>query len=53
MLALLIYSYATGLFGSRRIEQSTYDSVPVRILTADSHPDHDTLGTFRRENQAC
>ena len=52
MLALLIYSYATGTFGSRRIEQSTYDSVPVRLLTADTHPDHDTICTFRRENPA-
>jgi transposase len=52
LLALLIYSYATGIFGSRRIEQSTHDSVPVRLLTADTHPDHDTLCTFRRENQA-
>jgi transposase len=52
LLALLIYSYATGNFGSRRIEQSTYDSVPVRLLTADTHPDHDTLCTFRRENKA-
>jgi len=51
LLGLLIYSYATGTFGSRRIEQSTYDSVPVRLLTADTHPDHDTLCTFRRENQ--
>ena len=51
LLGLLIYSYATGLFSSRRIEQSTYDSVPVRLLTADTHPDHDTLCTFRRENQ--
>jgi len=52
LLGLLIYSYATGTFGSRRIEQSTYDSVPVRVLTADTHPDHDTLCTFRRENRA-
>lgn len=52
LLGLLLYSYATGTFGSRRIEQSTYDSVPVRLLTADTHPDHDTLCTFRRENQA-
>ena len=52
LLGLLIYSYATGTFASRRIEQSTYDSVPVRLLTADTHPDHDTLCTFRRENQA-
>src|SRR5713226_8917461 len=52
MLALLIYSYATGTFGSRRIEQSSRDSVPVRLLTADTHPDHDTICTFRRENKA-
>lgn len=52
LLALLLYSYATGTFGSRRIEQSTHDSVPVRLLTGDTHPDHDTLCTFRRENQA-
>src|ERR1035438_7224850 len=52
LLALLIYSYATGTFGSRRIEQSTYDSVPVRRLTADTHPDHDPICTFRRENKA-
>jgi transposase len=51
LLGLLIYSYATGSFSSRRIEQNTYDSVPVRVLTADTHPDHDTLCTFRRENQ--
>lgn len=52
LLALLIYSYATGTFRSRRIEQSTYDSVPVRLLTADTHPDHDTLCTFRKDNEA-
>lgn len=38
LLGLLIYSYATGTFGSRRIEQSTYDSVPVRLLTAARIP---------------
>jgi transposase len=51
MLALLIYCYATGTFSSRRIEQATYDSVPVRVLTADTHPDHDTVCTFRRQNK--
>jgi hypothetical protein len=49
---LLVYIYATGVFGSRRIEQSTYDNVAVRLLTADTHPAHDTICTFRRENQA-
>jgi transposase len=49
LLALLIYSYATGTFGSRRIEQNTHDSVPVRLIAADTHPDHDTICAFRRE----
>ena len=52
LLALLIYRYATGTFASRRIEQSTYDSVPVRLLTADTHSDPDTICTFRSENKA-
>lgn len=52
LLALLIYSYASGVFSSRQIERSTTDSVAVRVLCADTHPDHDTLCTFRRENAA-
>jgi transposase len=52
MLALLIYSYATGVFASRAIERNTYDSVPVRVLCADTHPDHDTICAFRRRNDA-
>jgi transposase len=52
LLGLLIYSYATGTFGSRRIARSTFENVAVRLITADTHPDHDTICTFRRENQA-
>src|SRR5437762_6277427 len=52
LLALLLYCYATGVFSSRRIEQATYDSVPVRMICGDTHPDHDTICTFRRENKA-
>ena len=52
LLSLLVYSYATGTFGSRRIEQTTYDNVAVRLITGDTHPDHDTICTFRRENKA-
>jgi transposase len=52
MLALLIYAYATGLFSSRRIERATYESVAVRYLCANHHPDHDTVAKFRRENEA-
>ena len=51
MLALLIYSYANGIFSSRRIEKATYRDLCVRYLTADQHPDHDTICKFRRENE--
>jgi transposase len=50
MLALLIYCYANSLFSSRRIERATYRDVAVRYLTADTHPDHDTICAFRRNN---
>jgi hypothetical protein len=36
------------VFSSRKIERATYDSVAFRYLGAGSHPDHDTLATFRR-----
>ena len=52
LLSLLVYSYATGTFGSRRIEQTTYDNVAVRLITGDTHPDHDTICTFRAQNKA-
>ena len=52
MMALLIYAYCTGLFSSRRIERATYDSVALRYLCSNHHPDHDTIAKFRRENEA-
>jgi transposase len=53
MLALLIYSYATGRFGSRRIEAATYSDVAVRYLCANHHPDHASLCEFRVTNEAA
>ena len=50
MLALLIYCYANGIFSSRRVERATHRDVAVRFIAADTHPDHDTIATFRREN---
>ena len=50
MLELLIYCYANGVFSSRRIERATYRDIAVRFLTGNTHPDHDTICTFRREN---
>jgi len=48
LLAILVYGYATGVFSSRKLEMATYDSVAFRYIAAGSHPDHDTLATFRR-----
>ena len=53
MLALLIYCYANGIFSSRRIERATHRDIAVRFIAADTHPDHDTIATFRRENLAA
>lgn len=50
MLGLLIYSYANGVFSSRRIEGATYRDVAMRYLCANTHPDHDTICEFRRRN---
>lgn len=50
MLALLVYSYANGIFGSRRIERATYRDLGVRYVAANLHPDHDTICSFRRNN---
>ena len=48
LLALLFYGYATGVFSSRKLEQATHDSVALRFITGDAHPDHDTIATFRK-----
>lgn len=48
MTKLLFYAYCIGVPSSRRIEKSTYDSIPFRVLAANQSPDHDTISEFRR-----
>lgn len=48
LLSLLIYGYATRVFSSRALERATYDSVAVRFIAGNEHPDHDTIATFRQ-----
>jgi transposase len=50
MLGLLIYCYAQGIFSSRQIERATHQNISVRYLAGNTHPDHDTVAKFRREN---
>ena len=36
------------MFSSRKLERATYDSLAIRFIAANDHPDHDTIATFRR-----
>lgn len=50
MVRVLLYGYATGVYSSRKLEAKTYDDVAFRYLSADAHPDHDTLSEFRKRH---
>src|SRR5260370_12091470 len=48
LAALLLYGYATGTFSSRALERASYDSIAFRYISANTHPDHDTINSFRK-----
>jgi transposase len=48
MTSLLLYAYCMGIPSSRKIETATYRQIPFRVMTADQHPDHDTIADFRK-----
>ena len=48
MVRVLLYGYCVGGMSSRRRERATHDDVAFRYLSADQHPDHDTLANFRQ-----
>jgi hypothetical protein len=50
MIRLLVYGYCLGVGSSRRIERATQEDVAFRFLSADTHPDHDTIATFRKRH---
>jgi len=50
MMKLLIYAYCTGKPSSRRIERATWEEVAYRVLSADQHPDHDSIAEFRKRH---
>jgi len=53
MTKLVLYAYCVGVPGSRRIERSTYEVIPFRVLAANQHPDHDTIAEFRKRHLAA
>jgi len=50
MLKLLVYGYCTGKPSSRKIEKATWEEVAYRVLSADQHPDHDSISEFRKRH---
>jgi transposase len=48
MVRLLLYAYVVGTRSSRGIEKATYEDVAFRYLSADPHPDHDSIAEFRK-----
>ena len=51
MVRLLLYGYCLGMVSSRRLERATYEDVAFRYLSADAHPDHDTIAAFRKRHR--
>ncbi|MCB9664226.1 MAG: IS1182 family transposase [Alphaproteobacteria bacterium] len=53
MVALLLYSYCTGTFSSRRIALATYEDVATRFISGDQHPFFTRVAAFRRDHLAA
>jgi len=47
MISLIFYCLVTGILSSRKMERATWESIPVRYITGNLHPDHDTIASFR------
>ena len=47
MLKLLIYSYCSGIFSSRKVAEGLVELVPLRYLAAGNAPRHLTIARFR------
>lgn len=50
MVRVLLYGYCVGVMSSRRMERASYEDVAFRYLSADQHPDHDTIAAFRQRH---
>ncbi len=50
MLKLLIYSYSSGVFSSRRIEKSIRENIAFRVLAAGHFPGYRSIARFRKDH---
>lgn len=52
MLSLIFYGYSTGIFSSRKLENASYELIPVRYICGNLHPDHTSIANFRKSHIA-
>jgi len=50
MVSLLLYAYSVGIPSSRRIEKATIEDIAFRVISANQHPDHDSICSFRKRH---
>ena len=50
MVPLLLYAYCIGVASSRQIEKRTHEDVAFRMISANRHPDHDSICEFRKRH---
>lgn len=50
MVKVLLYSYANGIYSSRRIARGLVDNVALRYLSAGNTPDFRTISDFRKRH---
>jgi len=48
MTKILVYSYCTGIFSSRKIQKRLIEDVAFRVLAAGNQPDFRTISDFRK-----
>lgn len=53
MLAVMLYGYCHGERASRQLERLCRESVPYRVLAADTAPDHCAFARFRQRHEAA
>ena len=53
MLGVMLYGYCHGERKSRQLERLCQESVPYRILAADTAPDHCAFARFRQRHEAA
>ena len=50
LIKVIFYSYMEGIRSSRKIENSIYENIVYRYLSANQFPDHGTINLFRKNH---